>query len=411
MSALPPPSAPTPPPPSAPTPPPPIAPTPAPAAAAPRNVNVIGHLRRASVWRLDRIRPSPSEIVRLSRDGEDDPTVQSYAVWRRSALLIALPVVTLTAVLAMVSFKDVETGDPFNSLGVIAQICPLLGPITLAVALWLSLASWSKSRYSSRVLVFGWVTSVVLPLLPALMPLDWLIDKGRLVERVGDVDLVNQQLLVAKIILGVQYAIFLLPTVITFPGGVVKGSVRVKGLLPDSSLPGFFLVTTAPFYSLIVLVALVIVVQFFGTGLLLLGALLLAVSPWVYVFHRRHYIGAVLDDSSSAQLDKAQRLNGVLTLAGLGFIMLWAFTANIDGVKVVSVHGDGVLDLLTVSRVAVESVARSFATTVVFAHIFLSLTISAWRSAVAVRNDPRLPVVDARNEAVARAMSSSRAEV
>ncbi len=154
------------------------------------------------------------------------------------------------------------------------------------------------------------------------------------------------------------------------------------------------------------MVAVVLLIQFLGTGLLVIGAVLLALSPWVYVVHRRHYIGNVFGDEVSSGLDRSTQLNSWLSMAGLAAIVLWALTSKVQGVDVLDKGDGGWFDTLTVGRTVVESFARGFATTVVFAHVFLSLTLSAWKANQAAASDPRQGEADARHRALAAALGS-----
>jgi len=370
------------------------------------------HVKRALTWRLERVTPSPQELNQLGASKVTDAALQGYAAWRRSVLFVVLPVVALSALLALIDFKDVTSEEPigdtgamleYTGLGVLAQVLPLLGPPVLALGLFLAFRSWSDLRRSARVLTICWLTSIVLPVLPAVMPADWLVNDEPLRQLFPSQD-VDAFLAGLRLQVGIAYMVTLLPVLVTVPGGVVRGSARVKGLLPATMLPGFFLITTAPFYSLIVIVALVLLIQLSGNVLLVLGALVLAASPWVYVQQRRHYLGPVMDDESSAALDKAQRIYGVLTLAGVGAIVLWAITAEVNGVPVLGSGDEAVFDYVTATRSVAEVLARSYATTVVFAHIFLTLTVSSWRTSRAVASDPRMTAAEHRNAAVAAAL-------
>ena len=313
--------------------------------------------------------------------GVTSPLARSYAAWRQSALLIAAPIVVTGAVLALFDFRNIETGEPFNSFGIAAQVLPLLGPLVLAAASLAALATWTRPRLSSRVLISGWVASLVLPLLPALVPLDWLIDNELFVRNIGDRETAALLLQLVKAFLAIGYAVSLLPAIVTFPGGVVRGSLLAKGLVPQSSLPGFFLVATAPFYSLVVMVALVVVMQFIGTGLLVVGVLLLAVAPWVYVVNRKLYLAGDLAQMASPRLDLTQRLNGALIAGGIIVVLVWALTTDVDGIPVVGSGDDAFLDHVTLARVTVEAIGRVIVTTVAFAHVFLSMTVLSWRTA------------------------------
>ncbi len=379
----------------------------------PPQLTVGDHVKRALTWRLERVTPSPQEVNELGAAHVTDAALQGYSVWRRSVLLVVLPVVALSAVLAIVGFKDVTSEQPidatgtvmleYTGLGVIAQVLPLLGPPVLALGVFLAFRSWASLRRSSRLLTVCWLASILLPVLPAVLPADWLINDEPLRQLFVSQE-VDAFLAGLRVQVGIGYMVTLLPVLVTVPGGVVRGSARVKGLLPATTLPGFFLITTAPFYSLIVIVALVLLIQLSGNVLLVLGALALAGSPWVYVQQRRHYLGPVMDDESSAALDSAQRIYGALTLAGVGAIVLWAFTAKVNGVAVLGSGDEAVFDYVTAARSMAEVLARSYATTVVFAHIFLTLTMASWRTARAVASDPRMTAAEHRNAAVAAAL-------
>jgi hypothetical protein len=63
------------------------------------------------------------------------------------------------------------------------------------------------------------------------------------------------------------------------PGGAVRAALRVRALFPHSSLAGWILIMCAPFYSVVVLVALVGVTQVAGNTLLFVGTAMVVCSP------------------------------------------------------------------------------------------------------------------------------------
>jgi hypothetical protein len=63
------------------------------------------------------------------------------------------------------------------------------------------------------------------------------------------------------------------------PGGAVRAALRVRALFPHSSLAGWILIMCAPFYSVVVLVALVVVTQVAGNTLLFVGTAMVVCSP------------------------------------------------------------------------------------------------------------------------------------
>lgn len=155
----------------------------------------------------------------------------------------------------------------------------LTGIDTLFMSAGMSFAMhlWARPVVSMRSLRFGWLASFVLPLIPALFPLEMLFKQGLLeqleeeyVKEYGQ-EAYNLFIFATKLTLALAYAIQLLPVVITFPGGAVRGALKILGLLPQSTLPGWILVVASPFYSLLVCVALVIVIQVAGNGTLFFG--------------------------------------------------------------------------------------------------------------------------------------------
>ena len=64
---------------------------------------------------------------------------------------------------------------------------------------------------------------------------------------------------------GAEYLITLLPTVFSLVPGIQRSCLRVKTLLPQSILPGWFLVAACPFYAMVMLVIFVAANQVAGS--------------------------------------------------------------------------------------------------------------------------------------------------
>lgn len=373
------------------------APPPVPAgepAAEPAGPTLQDHLRRARSWRIGTATPAPKERVALAAAGVDDPLLASYLVWRRSMLVVTMPVILLTGLGALLSLAEIEFGEPFNQLGDIAAALPSLAPLVLVGAVALSLASWTDARRSSRILVVGWVISFVMPLIPAVLPLEFLVDTEELEFQIGDPDTAAAFITGLKLVLGIGYAMQLLPAIVTFPAGAVRGALRVRGLLPASPLTGWMLIVAAPFYSVLTFVALVLITQLLGTGLLLVGTLLLVCGPWVHVWRRRLYTG-ISTAESEAELDKTQNVTGTIALAGFAVILVWALTAKVSGLRPIGSGEDATLNYVDGGRLAIEAVARVLLSTVVFTSILLRMTLTDWRNSTIRRSQPGAADVDA----------------
>ena len=74
-----------------------------------------------------------------------------------------------------------------------------------------------------------------------------------------------------------------MPAVLSLLPGVLRGCLRIKALIPESILPGLFLVAATPLYILLFLVIFTTVNQVIGDLLLVLGILALLGAPMLYL--------------------------------------------------------------------------------------------------------------------------------
>lgn len=333
------------------------------------------HIRRVFIDGIRSTAPTQAEVVALSANGVTDPLSQRYAAWRHSLLLLAAPVTVLTGVLAVVSMsRDVETGDPFTAMGVLVQLVPFIAVLVLTATLLVALRTWSTPGTSARILMWGWAVSIVAPVVVALTPFGWIVDEDLIAFQFGPEALFNLRLLV-----GVGYAIQLLPAVLTFPAGVIRGSTRVKSLMPGSTIAGWFLVATAPFYSLFFLVAFVLISQLVGNALLVLGVALVIASPWIHARRADLYTRPLRTTAETDELGASQRTAALVALAGWGVIGLWALTAEVQGLRVVGAGDNALLDPWNAVLRGVEFLVRLLTATAVFTHLFLRASVNHWR--------------------------------
>jgi len=184
--------------------------------------------------------------------------------------------------------------------------------------------------------------------------------------------------LVTRIAISIQYAIVLLPSLLSFPSGLVRGAARVKRMLPAGTIAGWVLVIMTPVYAVFFVLALILVQHLAGNGVLLLGAALLAASPFVHLAALRLYVFPLTTDHEVRRLDRVQRLAGAVGSAGMVMILVWAFTATLGDKRIIG-GGDALLDPLGAVLAALELIARVLVTSVVFSYLLLQVTESAWR--------------------------------
>jgi hypothetical protein len=329
------------------------------------------HVQRAFVGGAARSRASDAELVRLEAVGITDPLMQGYLAWRRSVLLVAVPFSIFSAALSIRDLLQREL-DGYSLLGTVVVYLVYLAVVVLAAAVIVAAVTWRRPRVSGRVLLAGWACSMFVPLASAVIPIDWLLS-GSLEAATG----VSGEF-AARTAVSLQYAILLLPSLLSFPSGLVRGATRVKAMLPASTISGWVLVIMAPVYAVYFVLALILIEHTAGNGVLLAGVLLLASSPFVHLAASKLYVLPLSDEQDVRRLGRVQRLAGAVGVGALALIVIWALTATIDDRRVIGT-GDAVLDPVGAVLSALDLVARVLVTSVVFSYLLLQVTEAAWR--------------------------------
>lgn len=343
--------------------------------------------------------PSEDEIPALLAAGISDPVVQRYTVYRRSLLILVAPLAVLSAILSAIDAKDIET-ETLNALGVLAELTPTLAIWVMMGASLLALSNWAMLHKSGRILMIGWGISVVAPLLIALAPVDWLVDSAAKAQAGPNFQAV-------RLIVGLGYAINLLPTVLTFPSGVIRGATRIKSLIPTSTVAGWSLLMLIPMYGLIFIIAMVLIGQVAGNPLLVLGTLCMAASPFIHMTGGRLYVRPLTEEEPIAELAAVQRKATLLSLAGITLITLWALTAKFGEARVVGTGDGALLTPLTIVVRGVEFGARLLITTAVFSHLLLQMTEASWRHERAFHLSPASKDYETQMASVERSLRAS----
>jgi hypothetical protein len=253
---------------------------------------------------------------------------------------------------------------------------------------------WDQWRRTRTIVRIGWSLSFFLPFLPALFPLESLLKKDWLANYRQ-----NDLLVVYKSGMALSYVFVVLPLIITFPGGAVRAAIRLRGLLPQSSLSSWILVISAPFYSLLVLMSLVVVIQLAGNWLLVVGAVVLTANPWIYVAFRRLYVTSGIDDKLEARLDVVQKMAGLSSLAGFLLVLVWALSSGVIG------------QIFSVGQL-VTFLCRGFGnglvTSIVFCDSFLRMAVSNWRNDRMKRDNDGGVAIDAMFSSIEQVISNAK---
>lgn len=281
---------------------------------------------------------APDERAALGSRGESELTA-NYLAWRRAMLWISGCALTLTAALGVSDWIGTLTATPAEmaeSLGLqavderlmtslvdIDQALSTVLFLPTVIAAWFVIRAalrWTDVGPSIRSARIGWMVLFGVPLAASMMPwnaaIEGMADMGAEVEA-------QMQQFRSGIGLMIALALFMKigPAVIGLCGGIVRSSMTVKTLLPESPLPGWAAVAFGPIYGLLLVVVMVIVLQTSGSPLIVLALAALVASPLTYLQKWRAVLRAHSSDEVSGVVlpirDRASLLNlvGVVLLA------------------------------------------------------------------------------------------------
>lgn len=337
------------------------------------SVGIGTHIKRAFDWNLRAIVIEPGERQLLLANGVDEDNASKFLIWRRSVLLAVAPVTAITALLALIGAVTSTEWSVFTAVGVIAEILPLLALFAMPVTAWLAAQIWYRHRRSRTILLRGWLIAFVTPLVLGLIPYTW-----RIPTMGGN----PQQAMQVSVLGALVVYVTLMPAVLSLIPGVLRGCLRLKALLPQSSLPGWFLIAATPLYILLFLVVFTTINQVMGNLLLLLGVLALLGAPVLYLVHSRVFTRPLEAPEDIAKIGSVQNTALAISGAGLLLIVIYAFTVDMFGRSLIGVSDATSLirpwdpDLL---RFPIEYIARSLFTTVLVADLIMLMNLSLWR--------------------------------
>lgn len=248
-------------------------------------------------------------------------------------------------------------------------------PITAVVVLLLG----NRFQLSFRLMAIAFGISFFLPMLLALCPWSWwgVHEETYSAEK-------NPFLFVKDQAEGVLEAasilVALLPSVLSLIPGVQKACLRVKTLVPQALLPGWFIVVASPLYGLFLLVVVVAVDQFTGEPAILVPLALLAAASLTFGVRANIFTRPYISEADFRRAKATQRVVGILTaLAGV-ILVYFLLTREVMGVH--ALGNDPKTSLMRPIEVVefiVEVIGRSMFVSALGAEFILRISLAAWR--------------------------------
>jgi hypothetical protein len=321
--------------------------------------------------------------------------LQRHLAWRRSVLVL---VIVFTALTAAIDTATRLVGGPHTSFNFVLRLDPdegLAEPTwfgDLADLLWsvsfyampaaalLALLLWARPSASRVLLLAGWCASFLVPVAIALTPWSWWTVEPP-PPATAAARLVRQYERIVEGLVWSNYYVFVLsPAVLALVPGLLRACVRIKRLLPESILPGWFLVAAAPFNSLLVLLTVVALAQVAPSPLLLGGMLLWLAAPLAYLTRARTFTRPLRSPEDLHGLVRVQLIAWALILASSACLIAYAARWQVLGLRLVGLEPrTSLVRPWEVARYFLDFLGRSMFVTVLGADLLLRATLSAWR--------------------------------
>ncbi|MEA3013436.1 MAG: hypothetical protein QOD42_1981 [Sphingomonadales bacterium] len=349
------------------------------------------HLVRALSWNLRSLTVEPDEEARLLATGVDEADARRYLVWRRSVLLVVALPMLISALLATIGWGGRDRSS-LSDLGGLLEIVQLAALYALPITAWLAAWSWDRHRRSRNILLRGWLIAFLMPLVLALVPFAWRFDFSN-----ADPTQVDNVMSGFGLIGAIVAYVTLMPAVLSLIPGVLRGCLRIKALIPESILPGLFLIAAAPLYILFFLVIFTTVNQVAGNLVLILAVLALLMAPLLYLFNAGTFTRPLRTPEEVAKVGQVQTTAMIILGIGLGLLVIYAFTATIFGKSLVGM--DEATSLMrpwspSLFQLPLEYFVRSLFTTVLVADLFMLMNLSLWRHTQAFQASPEAQSYD-----------------
>jgi len=281
-----------------------------------------------------------------------------------------------------------EIEKPKNTFEKFTDIMESAPLYVLAVMALMALFVGNNLRLSYKFLVAGFLFGFLLPMAIAVCPWSWFGEKEVSYSLAKDpVNFLKD--FAEGLMEGGHYLVMLLPTVLSLVPGVLKGCMKVKNLLPQSLLPGWFVVMAAPLYGLFLLVIFIAVDQVTAEPLILAGLGLVVLAHFVYVFRAEAFTAPLLGEADQKRLKSAMLTVTAITAAGGILLLTFLLTRQVMGVHLFGTDPKkALMQPLDLVEYALEFVARSMFMTALSVDLFMRMNLAAWRHIRALAGAP-----------------------
>jgi hypothetical protein len=400
-------------------------------------------MSRAFTSNLGAIVVSPQEQAALTAEGITEPTMQRYVLWRRATVLMVVIATALSALvstystftdedqpalmetltetalqkletIAPAAAKFIQPGDEkvaptdeksekagaaektdkeekdekggkdeeeeqIKAMGKIADGMHLLSLYALPIAALIVLFLGNRFRLAFRLMVIAFAFSFFAPMLLALCPWSWWgVAEPNISATSNPVLFLKDQ--AEGLMEAVGILVALLPSVLSLIPGVQRACLRVKTLLPQALLPGWFIVVASPLYGLFLLVVVIAVDQFTAEPAVLIPLALLAAASLTYALRANVFTRPLLCEADYRRMRGVQRIVGIMTMLAGGILVAFLATREVMGVHLVGLDAKtSLMRPIELVEFGLEVIGRSMFVSALGAEFIVRMSLTAWR--------------------------------
>lgn len=376
------------------------------------------HVHYAFCWDLRPLSVLPNDQTQLAQHGVTDPTLQRYLCWRRSVLIISCAPVILLSIAGMI---DIVGGDNSSFSGIGRLWLALMGllPFAMPIAVITSLLQWSRLKQSRQLIGWGWIISFLGPILLYLLPGTWLFRLEAATAQ--DLHAVEERTRYGfATLVFFSLSMYLPVFMISIAFGVQRACLRLKTLLPESTLPGLLLAIFSPVISLVLLPFFVFGAQIASHPFLIIGMVLVMGAPLVYLVRSDWFTRPLMNEVDFARAMRTQEVSRTMLLAGIALMLLYAWFKiwdfpqawvesgeifkKLNGKSVLGLTEQGSFfqpwDWTLIRSLVLEPYGRSLFTTILVADWIMKVNTRMWTYNRQVTQSPQAERLDSIAEAM-----------
>lgn len=246
------------------------------------------------------------------------PLAQDYAAWRRGMLWVTAMAMVVTVIFQLIETIKALADEPTPGVLKFMVVVLFIMQISASVLIGLAALSWCdliKSRKNAR---FAWLLVFLGPFLVYCLPVGTFA-----------ADEPMQQLQIG-VLMAFGAAIDLFPRIIGLFAGIIRSSLTLKTLLPESNTPGWMAVIIAPLYILFFLIALIVVIQSTISFWLVLALLAFIGAPVLLLMRTKTLMQSLEPEEGHKIVMQIRRSSAMCMVAAFVFFLIFAIVTDLD---------------------------------------------------------------------------------